>query len=300
MVLEIVRAKPDIVLTINARSATSLFCYWAKKIGKFPLIIMPCLHTMDDWAQNPLIYKIMKCADKIIALTDFEKKFIVSKGISESKISVIGPGIAPEKFAVGEREKEKNEYRFKGGPVVAYIGRFVKSKRIESLIDAMDIVWESTPDAQLLMAGDAESEYAEILKNKISRLSVMRMENVHFIENFDDKAKSAIFDALDIFVLPSISESFGIVILEAWARGKPCIVCKDSASAFVVEDGKDGLLFEFGNPQELAGAIKKLLSNESLRKELGENGRQKVLAEYTWDVIMRKIQAEYSNLVELA
>jgi len=90
-------------------------------------------------------------------------------------------------------------------------------------------------------------------------------------------------DAADVVALPSRTESYGIVFLEAWARGKPVIGAKAGAVTDVIEDGRDGMLVEFGNVSALADALRTVLDNPMLALGMGQRGRAKVQSEYTWD-----------------
>ncbi|MGB3904266.1 MAG: glycosyltransferase family 4 protein, partial [Anaerolineae bacterium] len=90
-------------------------------------------------------------------------------------------------------------------------------------------------------------------------------------------------DAADVVALPSRTESYGIVFLEAWARGKPVIGARAGAIEEVIEDGRDGMLVEFGNVCALADALRTVLDNPMLALGMGQRGREKVLSEYTWE-----------------
>jgi glycosyltransferase involved in cell wall biosynthesis len=97
-----------------------------------------------------------------------------------------------------------------------------------------------------------------------------------------DDELAAAYEACDVFVLPSMFESFGMVFLDAWLRGKPVIgnaTC--GAAAFLIEDGTDGLLCR--NAREMASAAHRLLDDPELAARMGAAGRAKVLANYTWE-----------------
>jgi glycosyltransferase involved in cell wall biosynthesis len=96
----------------------------------------------------------------------------------------------------------------------------------------------------------------------------------------------------------SNTDSFGVVYLEAWASGKPVIACRNTPQEGLIDDGADGLLVEYGNSEELAHAIRQLLSDRGLRSRLGETGRRKVRAHYTWKRIAAQVRDEYRKLVQ--
>lgn len=298
VIFKIIKFKPDIVMVLNMHGAQSLFCYLSKKIGKFKLVLIPCFHTNYKWVQYPMIYKIMKIANRIIVFTEFEKNYLVNKGIEGDKISIIGIGIAPERYRKNTAEDNfKKRYNIKNVPIVAFVGRNVNGKGIDTLIDAIDIIWKFIPEAVLIIAG-TRSTYSKFIEEKINSLDDSEKNKIIIINDFEEKDKNNIFSICDVFAMPSNSESFGIVYLEAWIHGKPVIACKNSAPATIIEDGKDGLLVSYGAKNELASAIIKLLKNKDMRNKFGENGKKKVLDNYTWDVIGKKIRDEYKRILE--
>ncbi len=301
MIWEIIKFKPDIVMSLNLYGAHSYFCYLAKKIVKFPLVLIPCLHIGSKWVENPMIYRIMKFSDLIIVLTPYEKEFLVKKGISENKIAVIGVGIDSYKFNCCDGKNFRRKNRLENEPIVLFVGRKVEGKGIETLIEAMQIVWQNIPQARLVLAGSRSSNYSinyhSIINNKINALRVDDRDKVIYIDNFSEEEKSEIFAASDIFALPSNCDSFGIVYLEAWIHRKPVIACKNSPQSTIVDENRDGLLVEYGHEEELANAIMRLLNNKQERISMGENGREKVLNSYTWDIIANKVRSQYYKLV---
>ncbi len=176
------------------------------------------------------------------------------------------------------------------------MGRKVIGKGIFTLIEAMVIVWQQIPEARLVLAG-ADTSDNDLVKKKIHSLDIEEKRKIIQINNFPEEEKSDIFASCDILVLPSNVESFGITYLEAWFYQKPVVGCKNTAPSTLIDDGKDGLLVEYGNKEELASKILMLLNNREMRMRLGEKGRRKVLRNYTWDIIAKKIRKKYYKLV---
>ena len=113
MVKEVIKLKPDAMIVLSVYASTAYFAYLAKKKSKTPFIIIPCLHVYDEWAKDDFIYRIIKAADRIIALTEFEKDYYIQKGIDASLISVIGVGADCSRVLDAESKadnfKKKNE-----------------------------------------------------------------------------------------------------------------------------------------------------------------------------------------------
>jgi glycosyltransferase involved in cell wall biosynthesis len=118
------------------------------------------------------------------------------------------------------------------------------------------------------------------------------------MDNFAEGEKPAIFATCDLLVFPSGHESFGIVLLEAWAAGKPVIGSRVGAIPSVVDEGQDGLLIRHRNVGDLTAAIQTLLSRPELRRQMGESGRQKVQQRYTWNIVADRLRQVYVQVQE--
>jgi len=285
MLPHILKQKTDIIVATPFPFLNMYYAYIAKRIRKIPMAVIPCLHTEDAWAFNrKIMYKMLFDTEMILTNTDYEKNYLITKGIEKNRIFTLGDGINPQDFSRSNPEEFRRRYDIGNGPVVLFVGRKEKGKGIDTLVDSMSIVWERFPQAKLIIAGTRAS-HPKAIEKKVFSLAGKKRENVILIDNFPDSEKSDLFASCDIFAMPSTVESLGIAYLEAWASGKPVIGCRIGAVASLIEEGKDGLLVEYGNHQELASAILKLMGDEDLRRKLGENGKKKAYGKYTWDII---------------
>ena len=128
-----------------------------------------------------------------------------------------------------------------------------------------------------------------------SNRSLLHEENLLDLGYVSEEEKREAFDACDLFVMPSRYDSFGVVYLEAWRCGKPVIGAKVGAIPEVIEEGKDGLLVEFGEVNQLASAIISLLNHPDLGKEMGETGRKKVTDRFNWQKNIGKIEEVFKG-----
>jgi glycosyltransferase involved in cell wall biosynthesis len=103
--------------------------------------------------------------------------------------------------------------------------------------------------------------------------------------------------ACDLFVLPSGQESFGIAFVEAWSCAKPVIGARVGAVSSLIDEGRDGLLFSADDPDSMAGTICRLLADEALRRRLGAAGRQKVLGNFTWEIVTDRVRQAYLDTI---
>ena len=181
---------------------------------------------------------------------------------------------------------------------MAFVARKAAGKGAEDLIDGMKVVWKEIPSACLIVAGARDGAHAQRVKERIRTARQGQDGTIIDIDDFPEEEKPEIFAACDVFVMASNTDSFGIVYLEAWASGKPVVACRGTPQEGIIDDATDGLLVEYGNGRELAGAILRLLADPALRLRLGENGRRKVLANYTWQRVATQVRDEYRKLVQ--
>jgi glycosyltransferase involved in cell wall biosynthesis len=160
----------------------------------------------------------------------------------------------------------------------------------------MPRVWEKHPDAHLLMAG-ARTSFSPNIDRMIHALAPEQRDRVTVINDFSEEEKPDLLMACDVLAHPSANESFGIVFLEAWACGKPVIGAREGAVPSVIDDGYDGLLFDYPDPDSLAKVVLDLLANPSLRSQFGQAGREKTLANYTWDVVTERLRNVYTQAI---
>ena len=111
---------------------------------------------------------------------------------------------------------------------------------------------------------------------------------------------AALFSAIDVLAYPSGFESFGIAFVEACAAGKPVVGCRRGAIPTVIDEGIDGLLVEYREPSGLAVAIIELLQDRARAQRMGQAGRDKVLARYTWPRVAERFRQIYRIAVESA
>jgi len=117
------------------------------------------------------------------------------------------------------------------------------------------------------------------------------------VNDFSDEEKPNLLASCDVFALPSGEESFGIAFVEAWACGKPVIGARSGAIPAVIDEGRDGLLADYQDADDLAQAILKLLADPQLRARMGEAGRRKVLENYTWEIVANRVRRMYAEAI---
>lgn len=291
---EIVNFKPDIVLAGHFRTRLSIDACRARNMVGFPLIFHTALHLDIETRLSELTIKRLNMGDALWVNTSYEKETLISYGIDESKILELGVGVNPEDFKYANGNNIRERYKIGSAPLVLFVGRKEKDKGVITVIKAMEPVWKKSPDAKLILAGVCTRPSE---KRQLNEFVKKHNKSVISIDVIRDEEKKDLYEACDIFVMPSRIDSFGIVFLEAWVSGKPVIGADIGSSRSIITDGEDGYLVHFGDVETLAKRIIFLLEHPRVRREMGKCGKEKALKRYTWDHIIDTLLCRYKALV---
>lgn len=178
-------------------------------------------------------------------------------------------------------------------PLILYLGRINWKKGLERLIAALPQV----PDAHLAVAGNDE----EGLLPRLVALAAERgvTERVTFLGPVIGADKAALLQGAEVLVLPSLSENFGNVVLEAMAAGCPVAVTPEVGLARVVAESGAGVV-SAGDPTALGAALRDMLRDRSELERMGQRGRQRVLRDFTWDAVAAQMEAAYREILQAA
>ncbi len=232
--------------------------------------------------------------------TKLDGKIFVSKPAQETiarhfpvdEYRIIPNGIDVDKFNP-EGEKYHLPFEVKNNEVIIlFVGRLELRKGTKYLIQAFNLLARKYSNIRLLIAGDGplRSSLENSVDNSIK-------DRVHFLGFVSGKDLPALYRTCDIFVSPAIGgESFGIVLLEAMASGKPVIAANNEGYREVVDDGANGFLFERKNVEDLAYKLSILIDNPDLRSKMGTLGRQKSL-EFSWQKIAKEVLNYYEDVL---
>lgn len=287
----------DVVMGTTSINNFTEYPAWRFKKGKAkPFVLYGAIHIHNDGEIGETELMKINAADCYIANTQYEKDQLVLKGVDDEKIKVIGTGIDVNEYEVDENKINdfKQKYKIKDDDIViGYVGSIKSGKGVDILVEAFIKAFNHHKNIKLLVCGSYNG-YADELKQKAQQ------RNLPFIiiNNFNDADKAVYLHAMDIFVLPSASESFGVVFLEAWACGKPVIGSSIGAVRSLISDGEDGLIFEKKNADSLYQSIIKLISDKELRERIGANGYKKAAEIYNWPRIVRLYREAYLFAVD--
>jgi glycogen synthase len=220
--------------------------------------------------------KGMEKADKIIAVSNFTKRVIVEKyGINPDIISVVHNAVYP----IAEGKKQE---------IVLFLGRLTIQKGAEFFLKAAKKVLDNEPDVRFVVAG-----IGDMLPCLIDQAVDLGISNrVIFTGHLTEDEVKHIYGISSVYVMPSVSEPFGITALEAISAGTPTIASK---TAGVCETFSNCLKVDFWDSDEMASKILSLLRYESLRESLAENGKKEVEL-FTWDNVAGKTLDVYNGI----
>jgi phosphatidylinositol alpha-1,6-mannosyltransferase len=165
----------------------------------------------------------------------------------------------------------------------------IPRKGLSFLVEAAKRIVKENAETKFLIVGEGSQKNQLIVSLESANLS----GNFKFLGNLKEQDLSAVYNCADVFVLPSIQEGQGIVLLEAQACGKPVVAFNLGGINEAVRNGETGLLVKRGSVEELADALLRLLSDKPLREKMGANGRGFVTENFTWDICAQKMLKVY-------
>jgi glycosyltransferase involved in cell wall biosynthesis len=299
--------KPDIIHTIGLRSFQSIIAWRVSKKLKIPFVISdqggltthPFLNESGIILkilykiQNFFIKRMINDAAAISVANEYEKNIFLDLN-NKSEIKIIRNGINLKNLVSQTDFRSKYNINNK---FMLFVGRFSKSKGIETLIQAFNIIKTENnfPNIHLIIMG-VDFGYEKIMDKLIQSLNLS--EKIMVIKNPPREDVISAYGESEFLILPSQWELSPLVPLESFAFKKPVISTKSHGIPFTVQDNQNGILVEPNNPKQLAKAITKLLGDETLRIRLGLSGYNFVHDECNSVVMAKHSLKLYEELVK--
>lgn len=223
-----------------------------------------------------------RSADVVTVTSEYSRRVAIdSYGLDAGRVRVVPEGID---LHVWCGSRPATPAPMESGALVLSVARQYRRKNTAALLQAMPAVRAAVPEARLRIVGGGP----ELPRLERQRRSLGLSESVTITGELPGAARiREEYRAADIFCLPSLQEGFGIVFLEAMASGLPVVACRSAAVPEVVPDGEAGLLVPPGEPESLADALIRLLSDGPLRQKMGEAGRRRA-RDYGWKEVARR------------
>ena len=255
-------------------------CFRSSRLYSSPVAFTEIFHQMKGtWAN---------AVDAYIALTEFGKRKFIQCGLPSEKIYV------KPNFLSDPPNLPSSPLHY-----AVFVGRLSQEKGLDVLMNALQLLAASHPSSlssshplNFKIVGDGP------LFEKAKGEGQRAKGHIEFTGRKSHAECMALLSDASFLIMPSVCyENFPMAIREAFACGKPVVASRLGAMAEIVEDGRNGLLFEPGNPDALAGAIKRLWEDEVLCKEMGANARAEFEAKYTADRNFEMLMGIYGKVL---
>lgn len=259
--------------------------------------------SIHGWVMNtvPFLWKlyqhfdrrVIRCCDHIIVGSNFLRNEIIKMGIPSQKVTTIHNAIDTTSLDLSASSMNfKKKYNLNPkDTLIGTVGRISREKGHKYLLEAAKIVIQQHPDVKFLIVGEGEIR-AEL---EIYAKSLGIFDNVIFTGYY--KNLSEALAVMDLFVIPSLTESLPLAVLEAMAAGKPVISTNVGGIPEIIIHGETGLLVRPQNGMELANSIITMLNNNDLLFKMAKKGKELVNTEFSIHNFIEQTENLYSNII---
>lgn len=244
---------------------------------------------------NELLLKsALNRVSHVVALSRLDLAVTSRLGVRSEKVSVIPNGVSIERFQAPMQDESSSDQGIDvSEPYVLCVTRIRENKGIEFLIEAAAKVISRRQDTRFIVVGNCPETYSIKLRSLVQKAKIA--SNFLFMGHLPESTLLKLYRHASIFVLPSLSETLPLVLLEAMAARLP-IVASEVGGIPELISPSEGILTRPGNVTELSSSLLLLLDNESLRRRLSQNAGKKA-EDYSWDRIAKKTLSLYEKLV---
>jgi glycosyltransferase involved in cell wall biosynthesis len=297
------RLKADVVHTNGYRCLSSCIATcWCRR-SKIPTVFTPHgIYPPRSFA-NGLIKSVydhsfgnllLRSSDKITALTEHNRQLLLRLGAPEDRIVLVPNGVDVNRYSKTHHYNEKISKEELRGPVLLYVGRMDWNKGLERVIQALPVLARSFGHVKFLIVGPDYYGHAGNLLALARELGVS--DSVVMTGEVSEEQKLHYYSIADVFVLPAIYEGLSLSLLEAMASGVPVVVTKSGGPGDILVDGVHALLMNDCSAQEVSHLVSMILKDSRLAKRISKNAFDLVSKEFSWDKVVDKIEALYSEV----
>ena len=277
----------DALVLVNSSTAwTVQLARLLPRLHGVRTMAIPLFHPHEETASFRDHLKLHRRFDAIGTLTDFERDWLAGRGWDRARIHTLGAG-----SDTSPGEPDPAGFRARHGipetaPVVLFVGRKIFNKGVTHVVQAMDVVWRRHPGAWLVLAGFRHNPPAW-LQGYLSATERGTRQCVN-LDDVPALERDSALAACTVLAAPSVSDSFGIVYLDAWRQGRPVIACRDTCCESFIEPGVNGWLVSFGDVPALAERINEALDDPARSARMGRKGRETWLERFQWPQVAQR------------
>ena len=297
-----IRGDYDAVFGVGFPFTTFSYAAWqTARAAAAPLILTPFLHLSTPGDPVNRTYtkahqvRLLAEADLVVSPTPRATETVAGWGIPHDRLMTLPMAIEHEDVTGGDGARYRSALGLGDGPLAGQLGALDPNKGTCDLVRAVDRLNRARPvPITLLLAGAATPEFDAFLDEGGWR----ERPWLRLLGPIPPGDVPDFYDALDVFAMPSRTDSFGIVFLEAWANGKPVVAASAGGVPEVVTHGETGLLVPFGDVPALAESVARVVDDRAFGRRLGEAGRTLVRSGYTWDERFRALAARVGRAID--
>lgn len=262
----------------------------AKKISGKPLVVHVHATEFDRSGENvnQEVYNMERegvhAADKVIAVSRLTRRILINRyGVPSDKIVVVHNAVEPK------QPVQYTQKNLKDKQIVTFLGRITFQKGPDYFVEAARMVLDRMPDVHFVMAGSGD-----MLLPLVKRVAELKMSSrFHFTGFLNHFETNNMYGMTDIYIMPSVSEPFGITPLEAMRTGVPVIISKQSGVSEVLNNA---IKIDFWDLNAMADAICGLLQHPKIAKKIAAEGSQEV-HNLKWEYSALKIKEIYQDTI---
>jgi D-inositol-3-phosphate glycosyltransferase len=260
------------------------------------------LHKRHDEPPESLLRiaaeaEVIDNSDCVVASTPFEAADLLEHyGADPSRLCTSPPGVDHDVFSPGNKDEARARVGFGDPPVLLYAGRIQPLKAVDVVLGTFALVKETLPDASLVIVGGPSGVQGAQELERLRDLAAS-IGNVEFRAPVPHNDLADHFRAADLLLLPSRSESFGLVAAEAQSCGLPVVAARTGGLEHVVCHGLSGLLVDGWDPADHASAALSVLTNPLLENKLRE-GAVEWSQRFSWDATANRFFELYTGVLE--
>lgn len=270
----------------GAKHIHTTHCPWTDASFR-PLILRPFMF-LNNLFVNKMIFKGV---DRVVAITPWEVSILEEFIKEREKITVIPNGADEILYEKVKKNSFKKKYKIKEKKIVLFFGRLNPTKGPEKLALAALEISKKRKDIAFVWVGPDEGKLEEVQQ------LIKGHRNMYYIEPIRDKKKIAeMYQASDVYVLPSYREGLPLTLFEAMASHLPIVASPVNGVPYEMKSPNNGFFADYGDIEKLKENILKLVDNKKLAKQIGETNYKKS-QNYRWDNIAKKYENEYKKLL---
>ncbi len=265
-----------------------------------PFVLMPFIHLGEEddararrYVQMPHQLEVYRSAQAFTVNTQQEVDFLTRHGVDARRIVITGSGVDVDAVRGGDGAAFRTRHAVQG-TLIATLGAMAWEKGTPHVVQAVQQLRAAGREVSVALAGPAMSAFSSWLDQQRSRDGVLLLGYIA-----DDERRD-LLAAADMVVLPSRTESFGIVYLEAWVNRLPVIAARAGAVPLLVEHEVNGLLVDYGDVNALAESIVRLTDDPALRDRLAMSGERRALGQFTWEQVTTRAMHAHALALGLA